>query len=67
MDREKKKKQIQLSPSHHQGRKALTDVALRFPGDKRIHASIDAKKAIRSSNDEQITKQEVSQLVAMVQ
>lgn len=63
----KKKIQLNLSPSHHQGKKALTDVALRFPGDKRIHAGIDAKKAQSSSNDEQITKQEVSQLIAMVQ
>ena len=49
-------KRIQLSPSL----KALTDGALRFPGDKGIHASIEVKKAIRSSNDKQTTKQEVS-------
>lgn len=47
--------------------KALTDGALRFPEGKGIHASIEVKKAIRSSNDKQTTKQEVSQLVAMIQ
>lgn len=40
--------------------KALTDGALRFPEGKGIHASIEVKKAIRSSNDKQTTKQEVS-------
>ena len=62
-------KRTQLSPSLHKYKsyKALTDGALHFPEDKGVHSSIQVKKAIRSFNNEQTTKQEVSQLVAMVQ